>query len=282
MSMTDKDKNKLLDGWGLARVIAKLKQWIEANFFAKSEGNPLGVADGGTGITANPSMLVNLESTSADDVFKASPRPGVTGVLPVTSGGTGLTAVPESHALVGGSTGTPLTTVQVTTSSTANTIVQRDESGKIEGDVSGIADVAKAANISGERGVVYIDTTGTFHCASNGRLTGSIDGALYSVQGGTSGGGGYIDPYSAPQFGTLPVKCGGTGAFGFSRDGALLKYNSSSSKLDQAGTVGGQQQAVYLNNGVPTAGFKVLYGTSLPEFNASNHPKGTIFIVTSN
>lgn len=30
----------------------------------------------------SPSMLVNLESNSADDVFKAAPRPGVTGVLP--------------------------------------------------------------------------------------------------------------------------------------------------------------------------------------------------------
>ena len=41
-------------------------------------------AHGGTGknITSDPSMLVNLGSTSADLVFKSAPRPGVTGQLP--------------------------------------------------------------------------------------------------------------------------------------------------------------------------------------------------------
>ena len=44
---------------------------------------------GGTGITSNPSMLVNLASTSASNVLATSPRPGVTGVLPIANGGTG-------------------------------------------------------------------------------------------------------------------------------------------------------------------------------------------------
>ena len=52
----------------------------------------LGVARGGTGITSNPSMLVNLGSTSAASVFAASPRPGITGTLPIANGGTGATA----------------------------------------------------------------------------------------------------------------------------------------------------------------------------------------------
>ena len=52
-------------------------------------------AKGGTGITSNPSMIVNLESGSNDNVFKASPKPGVTGILPKTKGGTGLTAAPS-------------------------------------------------------------------------------------------------------------------------------------------------------------------------------------------
>ena len=38
-------------------------------------------------------MLVNLASTSAASAFAASPRPGVTGVLPVANGGTGNTSV---------------------------------------------------------------------------------------------------------------------------------------------------------------------------------------------
>ena len=53
----------------------------------------LPIDEGGTGLTANPSMLVNLASGSADNVLKASPRPGVTGVLPVANGGTGSASI---------------------------------------------------------------------------------------------------------------------------------------------------------------------------------------------
>lgn len=53
----------------------------------------LATARGGTGITSNPSMLVNLSSTSAANVFTASPRPGVTGTLPLSKGGTGVTSL---------------------------------------------------------------------------------------------------------------------------------------------------------------------------------------------
>ena len=55
----------------------------------------LAIARGGTGVTANPSMLINLGSTSAASVFAASPRPGITGTLAVGHGGTGLTASPS-------------------------------------------------------------------------------------------------------------------------------------------------------------------------------------------
>ena len=53
----------------------------------------LPVAKGGTGLTAAPSLLVNLGSTSAANVMTASPRPGVTGTLPVANGGTGQTSL---------------------------------------------------------------------------------------------------------------------------------------------------------------------------------------------
>lgn len=52
----------------------------------------LSVSYGGTGMTSNPSMLVNLGSTSAASVFAASPRPGITGTLGVANGGTGRTS----------------------------------------------------------------------------------------------------------------------------------------------------------------------------------------------
>ena len=64
---------------------------------ADKDGNPtwtqtLSALNGGTGINVNPSMLVNLGSTTADSVFKQSPRPGITGTLGVANGGTGQTS----------------------------------------------------------------------------------------------------------------------------------------------------------------------------------------------
>lgn len=53
----------------------------------------LPVARGGTGLTASPSLLVNLASTAAANVMTASPRPGVTGILPVARGGTGANSL---------------------------------------------------------------------------------------------------------------------------------------------------------------------------------------------
>ena len=55
----------------------------------------LPVSRGGTGITANPSMLTNLGSTTAAGVFQTSPRPGITGTLAIAHGGTGLTSSPS-------------------------------------------------------------------------------------------------------------------------------------------------------------------------------------------
>ena len=55
----------------------------------------LPVTRGGTGVTTNPSMLINLGSTTAANVFASSPRPGVTGTLPVARGGTGITKIPQ-------------------------------------------------------------------------------------------------------------------------------------------------------------------------------------------
>lgn len=45
------------------------------------------------GIASSPSMLTNLGSTAAANVFQASPRPGVTGVLPIANGGTGASSL---------------------------------------------------------------------------------------------------------------------------------------------------------------------------------------------
>lgn len=51
----------------------------------------LPVSNGGTGLSASPSILINLASTAAANVLTASPRPGITGTLPISHGGTGST-----------------------------------------------------------------------------------------------------------------------------------------------------------------------------------------------
>ena len=61
----------------------------------------LAVARGGTGITSNPSMLVNLGSTSAASVFATSPKPGITGTLAIAHGGTGATSAANARSNIG-------------------------------------------------------------------------------------------------------------------------------------------------------------------------------------
>ena len=61
----------------------------------------LAIANGGTGLTSSPSLLVNLGSTSAANVMAASPRPGVTGTLPVGNGGIGATTLDPAVGTVG-------------------------------------------------------------------------------------------------------------------------------------------------------------------------------------
>ena len=65
---------------------------------------PLSAANGGTGLTASPSMLTNLGATAAANVLQASPRPGVTGTLPIGNGGTGLTSSPSMLTNLGATT----------------------------------------------------------------------------------------------------------------------------------------------------------------------------------
>ena len=59
-------------------------------------------------VTAN-GVITNLESTSADNIFASAPRPGVTGVLPTTNGGTGNNTFTASR-LVYSNTATKLAT----------------------------------------------------------------------------------------------------------------------------------------------------------------------------
>ena len=85
-------------------------------------GTTVAIDYGGTGLTSNPSMLVNLGSTTADTVFKTSPRPGVTGTLPVANGGTGATTLTSGAALIGNGTGA-ISTRSITNNTTAGSSI---------------------------------------------------------------------------------------------------------------------------------------------------------------
>lgn len=62
----------------------------------------LPISNGGTGLTSSPSMLTNLGSTTAANVLTASPRPGVTGTLPIANGGTGATTKKAAEFAING------------------------------------------------------------------------------------------------------------------------------------------------------------------------------------
>ena len=95
---------KDFDGTGaLSWTLAEIGAAAASHNHSASEitSGTLAIARGGTGITSNPSMLVNLGSTTAASVFAASPRPGVTGTLPVANGGTGKTTAKDAaNALI--------------------------------------------------------------------------------------------------------------------------------------------------------------------------------------
>lgn len=61
----------------------------------------LPVEGGGTGLTSNPSMLINLASAVASNVFQTSPSPGVTGVLSIANGGTGANTISAACKALG-------------------------------------------------------------------------------------------------------------------------------------------------------------------------------------
>lgn len=93
----------------------------------------LPVARGGTGLSASPSMLVNLGATAADDVLKASPRPGITGTLGVNHGGTGVATI------TGIVKGNGTTAMSAATASDVVTLLDDTPVNRATGDADGNA-----------------------------------------------------------------------------------------------------------------------------------------------
>ena len=81
----------------------------------------LSVSNGGTGLTASPSMLTNLATTTAANVLAASPRPGVTGTLSVGNGGTGVTTI--TGLVKGNGTGAMTAAVAGTDYTAVNSVI---------------------------------------------------------------------------------------------------------------------------------------------------------------
>lgn len=275
MSITDQQKNKLLDGWGLSTAIIKIKQWVETNFFKKTGGSALLISEGGTGLT-------NLGANK----------------MIIGTGDTSSTTITASSSNV----------------ASTETVVKRDTSGNfsagtITANLTGTATKASGMN-SSNYGSVYVDNDGNFNVAT----ASGVGGALYSagnvIQGvrqspptfGTlpviAGGTGLTASpsilvnlgstsatsvlQSTPRpgvTGTLPVSHGGTGATTL-QSGALLQGNGTSA-VSKASSKGSSQQLVYIDgNGVAQAGIKILYGPTSSRPSASSVPAGTIYVVT--
>ena len=83
-------KRKLQYVWNY--IVTKIR-----SVFGFDSSNVLDIEHGGTGFNDFPAMLVNLGSTSTASPYQAAPRPGVTGTLPVTRGGTGATSAADAR-----------------------------------------------------------------------------------------------------------------------------------------------------------------------------------------
>ena len=125
----------------------------------------LDVARGGTGVTANPSMLTNLGSTTAASVFAASPRPGVTGTLPIANGGTGTTTAAAARTALGAASTSVATT-------SANGLMSSGDKTKLDGIATGankytlpnatsstLGGVKVGSNITNSSGTISLTST---------------------------------------------------------------------------------------------------------------------------
>jgi hypothetical protein len=85
---------------------------------------PIEVNQGGTGLNISPSMLVRLDSTSSSNIFQKYPRPGVTGTLPISNGGTGSKTAAAALTALGAASATDLSSVQDSVSRSVKTLAQ--------------------------------------------------------------------------------------------------------------------------------------------------------------
>lgn len=112
----------------LSRFFVDLSDWAGDRFAelvhkhsaADITSGTLGIARGGSNLTASPSMLTNLGSTSAANVFQTSPRPGITGILGYSNGGTNANSLSAAKSNLGITKASLSTQVKDFTTGTVN------------------------------------------------------------------------------------------------------------------------------------------------------------------
>lgn len=137
----------------------------------------LPVARGGTGLSASPSMLTNLGSTSADDVLKASPRPGITGTLGVNHGGTGVATI------TGIVKGNGTTAMSAATASDLVTLLDETPVNRATGDADGNAIAATYATKAAFD--AFANVTGIVKGEGSGTATAATAADVVTLLGST-------------------------------------------------------------------------------------------------
>ena len=97
-------QNAILTGNG-TNALNNIATADGAFYATAANGTPqfgtLPIAEGGTGLTSSPSLLVDLNSTTAENILASAPRPGVTGTLGIANGGTGATTSADAITNLG-------------------------------------------------------------------------------------------------------------------------------------------------------------------------------------